>query len=275
MVYPDSFSLKNKTAVVTGGGGGLGSAIADGLARAGARLALTGLTEDRAARAAEQCRKHGCDARAYVLNVLEEPAVRDGAQRILDDFGHVDVLVNCVGGNIAAATTGPDRSFFETAPAELRAVLDLNLVGGVIQPCQAFGRAMADNPGGGAIINISSMAADRPLTRVLGYSAAKAAVNNFTKWLAVHLAQEYSPQLRVNAVAPGFFLTEQNRFLLQDEAGALTERGKQILAQTPMARFGEPGDLAGAVVWLASDAARFVTGAVIPVDGGFSAYAGV
>ena len=275
-MQPDSFSLKDKTAVVTGGGGGLGSAIAEGLAGAGARLALTGLTEARAALAADRCRVQGCDdARSYVLNVLDERSVHEGAQRILDDFGRVDVLVNCVGGNVAAATTGPDRSFFETAPAELRAVLDLNLVGGVIQPCQAFGRAMAENEAGGAIINISSMAADRPLTRVLGYSAAKAAVNNFTKWLAVHLAQEYSPQLRVNAVAPGFFLTDQNRFLLQDEAGALTDRGRQILAQTPMARFGEPGDLAGAVVWLASDAARFVTGAVIPVDGGFSAYAGV
>ena len=269
------FSLDGKTAVVTGGGGGLGSAIAHGLARAGARLALTGLTIDRATVAAERCRQHDCDARAYVLNVLDEASLHEGAQRILDDFGKVDILVNCVGGNIAAATTGPGRTFFETAPADLRAVLDLNLVGGVIQPCQAFGRAMAANSTGGAIINISSMAADRPLTRVLGYSAAKAAVNNFTKWLAVHLAQEYSPQLRVNAVAPGFFLTDQNRFLLQDETGQLTDRGRQILAQTPMARFGEPDDLAGAVVWLASDAARFVTGAVIPVDGGFSAYAGV
>ncbi|MFN3763434.1 MAG: SDR family oxidoreductase, partial [Anaerolineae bacterium] len=185
-----------------------------------------------------------------------------------------DILVNLTGGNVPEATVGPDRPFFDLPPEALERVVALNLFGGAVLPCQVFAQQMVEK-GEGVIINIASMAALRPLTRVVGYAAAKAAVVNFTQWLAVHLAQEYSPRIRVNAIAPGFFLTRQNRYLLLDEGGNLTPRGQAILAHTPMGRFGAPEDLIGTVVWLASPASRFVTGAVIPVDGGFNAYAGV
>jgi len=172
------------------------------------------------------------------------------------------------------ATTAPDRSFFDLPADALRAVFDLNLLG-TLFPCQIFGRLMAEQ-GEGVILNITSMAAFRPLTRIPAYSAAKAGVSNFTRWLAVHMAQEYAPRIRVNAIAPGFFLTEQNRFLLTDrESGELTARGETIIAHTPMGRFGRPEDLLGAALWLLSPASAFVTGVVVPVDGGFSAFGGV
>jgi len=178
------------------------------------------------------------------------------------------------GGNHPNATTGPDISFFDLDLEAIRKVLDLNLTGTIL-PSQIFGRYMAEK-GEGIILNVSSMNAFRPLTKVPAYSAAKAAVSNFTQWLAVHLAQEYSQQIRVNAIAPGFFLTEQNRFLLTDkDSGELTPRGETIRAHTPMDRFGQPEDLIGAVLWLLSPASKFVTGIVVPVDGGFSAYSGV
>jgi NAD(P)-dependent dehydrogenase (short-subunit alcohol dehydrogenase family) len=183
-------------------------------------------------------------------------------------------LINAAGGNHPGATTGPERSFFDIPEAALRHVVDLNLVGSIL-PSQVFGRMMADE-GEGVIINISSMSAYRPLTRTIAYSASKAAVTNFTQWLAVHMAQEYSPKIRVNALAPGFFHTSQNHFLLFDQkTGALTPRGKTIIDHTPMKRFGNPEDLLGGLFWLLSPAAEFVTGAVIPIDGGFSAFSGV
>lgn len=209
------------------------------------------------------------------MDVFHEASVAETARSILEQFGQIDILVNCVGGNRPNATTSPDRTFFDLTENALEEVIRLNFLGGTVLPCRHFGRSMVNNPNGGSIINISSMAAWLPLTRVAGYSAAKAAVENFTKWLAVHLAQEHGRKVRVNAIAPGFFRTDQNRFLLEDEQGKLTERGRVILERTPLGRFGEPEDLAGAAVWLASDASRFVTGAVIPVDGGFSAYSGV
>jgi NAD(P)-dependent dehydrogenase (short-subunit alcohol dehydrogenase family) len=218
------------------------------------------------------------EARDRVLIVAADVLDRDALRRAHDDilaaWGPVDGLVNGAGGNRPEATTNPDRRFFDLSADALRWVFDLNLVGTVL-PSQVFGRGMADR-GAGVILNISSMAAQLPLTRVAGYSAAKAGVDNFTRWLAVHMAQEYSPRIRVNAVAPGFFQTEQNRFLLTDAGtGALTPRGQAIIAHTPMARFGEPADLLGAVLWLLSPAAAFVTGVVVPVDGGFSAFSGV
>ena len=188
----------------------------------------------------------------------------------------MDILVNAAGGNLPTATTAPQQRFFDLPLEALDNVIKLNLFAGAILPAQVFGRAMAEHSAGGVILNISSMNALRPLTRIPGYSAAKAAVSNFTQWLAVHMAQEYNPRIRVNALAPGFFLTDQNRFLLTESAtGELTERGQTILAHTPMARFGQPDDLAGTVVWLCSDAAAFVTGVVLPIDGGFSAFSGV
>ena len=210
------------------------------------------------------------------MNAFQKASIQACCDAILADYGRVDVLVNAVGGNMKDATTSPDTSFFDLPAEALMKVVDLNLVGGTIVPSQVFGRSMKDNPDGGSIVNISSMNAIRPLTRIPGYSAAKAAVSNFTQWLAVHVAQEYTTKLRVNGIAPGFFLTDQNRFLLTDEkTGALTPRGQTIMAHTPMGRFGDPEDLVGVTVWLASDAARFVTGIVVPVDGGFSAFAGV
>jgi NAD(P)-dependent dehydrogenase (short-subunit alcohol dehydrogenase family) len=270
------FSLKGKTAVVTGGGGVLGGAIAAGLANAGAAVAIGDLLPDMAERCAKEIRGTGGQARGYAMDVFKADTIHKCCDDVLRDFGTIDILVNAVGGNMKGATTAPEQSFFQIPADALNKVMDLNLIGGVVVPSQVFVKAMLKNPNGGSIINVSSMNAFRPLTRIPGYSAAKAAVSNFTQWLAVHLAQEYSPIMRVNAIAPGFFLTEQNRFLLTDkEKGNLTDRGRTIINHTPMGRFGNPEDLIGAVVWLASDASRFVTGIILPVDGGFSAFSGV
>ena len=190
------------------------------------------------------------------------------------DFEEIDILVNCAGGNREDATTSEKLSFFDLPLSALEKVINLNLFGGAILPSQVFGKNMIKNKSA-SIINISSMNALRPLTRIPGYSAAKAAVSNFTQWLAVHFAQEYNKNLRVNAIAPGFFLTAQNRFLLLDKDENLTPRGKTIIAHTPMGEFGRPEDLIGVCIWLAADASRFVTGTVIPIDGGFSAFSGV
>jgi NAD(P)-dependent dehydrogenase (short-subunit alcohol dehydrogenase family) len=207
-------------------------------------------------------------------NVLETESVRRAVDTVLERFGSIHALVNGAGGNSPQATTSSDLSFFDLPVESLRFVLDLNLLGTMI-PSQIVGRHMAKR-GDGVILNISSMNALRPLTRIPAYSAAKAGVSNFTQWLAVHMAQNYSPRIRVNAIAPGFFLTEQNRFLLTDrETGELTPRGQTIIAHTPAGRFGRPEDLTGAVVWLLSPAAEFVTGIVLPIDGGFQAFSGV
>lgn len=270
------FGLGGKVAVVTGGGGVLGGAMADGLAGAGARVAIADVRLDMAEAAARRIAAQGGEARGYRMDAFSRESIEGCCEAVFADFGCVDILLNAVGGNMKGATTSPEQSFFDLPSDALQKVFDLNVVAGVIVPCQVFARRMKDNPNGAAIINISSMNAFRPLTRIPGYSAAKAAVSNFTQWLAVHLAQEYGPKLRVNAIAPGFFLTDQNRFLLSDEkTGELTARGKTIIAHTPMGKFGEPGDLVGVTLWLASDASSFVTGIVVPVDGGFSAFSGV
>jgi NAD(P)-dependent dehydrogenase (short-subunit alcohol dehydrogenase family) len=207
-------------------------------------------------------------------DVLKEEMVKNAVNRILNETGRIDCLVNAAGGNNPKATTNPATKFFDLPSDALKMVFDLNLLGTII-PSQIVARHMAEKKRG-VILNVSSMAAERPLTRVVAYSAAKSAVNNFTQWLAVHMAQEYSPNIRVNAIAPGFFLTKQNKFLLTDETtGALTERGKKIIDHTPRARFGAPEDLLGATLWLLSPLSKFVTGIVVPVDGGFSAYSGV
>jgi NAD(P)-dependent dehydrogenase (short-subunit alcohol dehydrogenase family) len=257
------FSLEDRVAVVTGASGVLGGAIARGLAEAGARV---GLLARRREPLEELARTLGESAVVLEADVLDAAQLERARATVLDHWGRVDILVNAAGGNVPAATVG-ERSFFELPVAALDEVVKLNFHGTVL-PCQIFG-ALID---GGSIVNISSMAAQRALTRVVGYGAAKAAVENLTRWLAVELAPR---GVRVNAVAPGFFVGDQNRALLLDESGALTARGERIVAATPAGRFGEPDELAGTVIWLCSAAASFVTGVVIPVDGGFNAFGGV
>jgi NAD(P)-dependent dehydrogenase (short-subunit alcohol dehydrogenase family) len=257
------FSLEDRVAVVTGASGVLGGAIARGLAEAGARV---GLLARRREPLEELARSLGEAAVVLEADVLDAAQLERARATVLDHWGRVDILVNAAGGNVPAATVG-ERSFFELPVAALDEVVKLNFHGTVL-PCQIFG-ALID---GGSIVNISSMAAHRALTRVVGYGAAKAAVENLTRWLAVELAPR---GVRVNAVAPGFFVGDQNRALLLDESGALTARGERIVAATPAGRFGEPDELAGTVIWLCSAAASFVTGVVIPVDGGFNAFGGI
>jgi NAD(P)-dependent dehydrogenase (short-subunit alcohol dehydrogenase family) len=267
------FDLTGKTAVVIGGGSVLGGNMAWGLGKAGAELAI--VSRKNAGQTVEMLKSKRIKAKAYSADAMNKESVAQCCQEILNDFKTVDILLNCVGGNQKEATTSPDQAFFDIPLDVMGKVVALNLFAGAIVPAQVFAKEMVKNPKGGSIINVSSMNAFRPLTRIAGYSAAKAAVSNFTQWLAVHLAKEYNPKLRVNAIAPGFFLTEQNNFLLKNINGGLTDRGKDIIAHTPMGRFGNPEDLEGTVVWLASDASEFVTGIVVPVDGGFSAYSGV
>lgn len=265
--------MKGKVAVITGGAGVLCAAIAEGLAREGVKIALLDIDKEKAEKALDLVRAAGSEGLAVKTSVLSREELEQAAEKILSTFGRVDILINGAGGNSPKATTGPDRSFFDLPEDGARFVFDLNFMGTFLA-CQVFGKVMAERKEG-VILNIASMNAIRPLTRIPAYSAAKAAVVNFTQWLAVHLAQTYSPYIRVNAIAPGFFLTAQNRFLLQDEEGELTPRGKQIIDHTPMGRFGEPEDLVGTVLWLVSPRSRFVHGIVVPIDGGFSAYSGV
>lgn len=267
------YDFTGRTAVMTGGTGVLGAAVVRALAGCGANVAV--LARNQAKGDALVASAPG-PGKAIVVpgDVLDRASIEQAAQSVKAQFGRIDCLINGAGGNHPKATTKPDLSFFNLPEEALRFAIDLNILGTIL-PCQVFGRLMAEQKEG-VILNFSSMSSYRPMTRVVGYSAAKAAVNNFTYWLAVHLAQEYSPSIRVNAIAPGFFLTEQNRFLLTEkETGKLTARGQSIINHTPMGRFGEPEDLLGAILWLLSPASAFVTGTVVPVDGGFSAFSGV
>lgn len=262
-----------RSVVITGGTGVLCSAMAKALVGCGANVAVLVRSLEKGEALLAEVEGPG---RAIIVqgDVLQADTLQQAVKTVLEEFGRVDGLINGAGGNSPEATTRPDLTFFNLPEQALRYVFELNMLGTIL-PCQVFGRQMAEQ-GEGVILNVSSMSAMRPLTRVIGYSAAKAGINNFTQWLAVHLAQQYSPRLRVNAVAPGFFLTEQNRSLLTDTTtGDLTARGQSIVAHTPMGRFGDPEDLLGAVLWLMSPASAFVTGIVVPVDGGFSAFSGV
>ena len=271
------FDLKGRNAVVLGGGGILGTSISEGLAEAGANIAVCDLKADIALILAKKIESdYRVKARGYKVDAMNIDSLKGVCAEILKEFGAVNILVNAVGGNMKEATTSETQSFFDLPNAALRKVVDLNLMAGAILPSQIFGREMANSSDDGSIINISSMNYYRPLTRTPGYSAAKAAVSNFTQWLAVDMAQVYGEKIRVNAIAPGFFLTDQNRFLLTDPAtGELKPRGNKIIQHTPMGRFGQPADLIGTLIWLASDASKFVTGITVPVDGGFSSYSGV
>jgi NAD(P)-dependent dehydrogenase (short-subunit alcohol dehydrogenase family) len=268
------YDFTGRSIIITGGAGILGGEIACALVGCGAKVAILDRDPALAQRLMKRFETSVGEAIVVYADVLNRQSLEKARQTVLDSFGRIDCLINSAGGNKPDATTGPDRSFFEIPEEALRFVFELNITGTILAS-QVFGRPMADQ-GEGIILNFSSMSAFRPLTRIMGYSAAKSAVSNFTAWLAVHLAQNYSPRIRVNAVAPGFFLTDQNRYLLTEkETGQLTARGQSIIGHTPMGRFGQPEDLLGTVLWLLSPASAFVTGIVVPVDGGFQAFAGV
>jgi len=270
------YDFTDRTILVTGGAGVIGIEISRMLVECNANVVILSRNAERGEKSISEINKEiKSNGRAIYIHgdVLNTDTLHHANETIHSQFGEVDILINAAGGNHPSATTSADLSFFDLPLDALRHVDQLNLLGTIL-PCQVIGRGMAER-GEGVILNVSSMNAFRPLTRTVGYAAAKAAVSNFTQWLAVHMAREYSPRIRVNAIAPGFFVGEQNRHLLLNEDGSLTERGATIVAHTPMGRFGTPEDLLGATMWLISPAAAFVTGIVLPIDGGFSAFSGV
>lgn len=268
-----NFGLAGKTAVITGGAGVLGSEIAKDLALNGVKVAILGHSGDKAQIIADEINRAGGTAIACNADVLNKESLISARNFVENNFRHLDILINGAGGNKIEATTSENNSFFDIDLESLKWVFDLNVMGAILTT-QIFGELFIESQKG-CVINISSMAAYHPLTKTVAYSGAKAAVSNFTQWMAVHFNQNYSVNIRVNAVAPGFLLTKQNRFLMEDENGAPTVRGRKVLEKTPMNRYGKPSEISGAILWLCSEAASFVNGAIIPVDGGFSAYWGV
>jgi NAD(P)-dependent dehydrogenase (short-subunit alcohol dehydrogenase family) len=268
----ESFSLAGRIAVVTGGYGVIGGTIASALAESQARVVIVGRRREAAERKAEQIRQAGGDAVVVTGDVLDEQQMRAARDEIIATFGQIDILFNGAGGNVARARNDT-KPIFEVPLDAFEEVLRLNLHGTLV-PSMIFGESMAAN-GKGSIVNVSSMAATQAMSGVLGYSIAKAGIDNLTKWLAVEMARKHSGRVRVNAIAPGFFVSEQNRNVLVKPDGSPTDRAKTIVGKTPMGRFGDPDELVGAVRWLSSDAASFVTGTIIPIDGGFSAFSGV
>lgn len=269
------YDFSGKVAVILGGSGVLCSELARALGQQGAAVVVVGHTRmAKAQEVAQAIGAAGGQAVAWSANVLDKQSLKALAEKTIETFGRVDILINGAGGAKKEATTSEQLSFFDLSEEAVRWVFDLNFMGTFL-PSQIFGRYLVEQDSG-VILNFSSFGVDRPLTRSVAYSAAKAAVVNFTQWLAVHISQEYSPAIRVNAIMPGFFLTEQNRFLLLDEeTGELTERGQRIIAHTPLGRFGQPEDLVGPALMLLSDVAKFVHGTVVVVDGGISSYGGV
>lgn len=269
-----NFSLNGKVAVITGGAGILCSEMAYEIAESGAKVAVLDLFKDKADLVADRINSKGGTAIGVGANVLDKNSLEDAKNEVLKAFDRVDILINGAGGNKKEATTSDDMSFFGLPADAMQWVFNLNFMGTVLTT-QVFGELFSKQSSG-CVINISSMSAISPLTNTIAYSAAKAAVSNFTQWMAVHFNQKYSTKIRVNAIAPGFLLTDQNRYLLTDlKTGESTSRGGDIIRNTPMARYGTPDELVGAVIWLASEAASFVNGAIIPIDGGFSAFSGV
>ena len=272
------FDLTGKTAVVTGASGAIGGALAAGLAHAGADVVICyGHNKEKAEALKAKLESEGVKSRLAVSQVEsnDAAAVAAHAAWVAKEFGHIDIVVNCAGGNVAAALTGPGKTFFDLDIEPLEQVMHLNFFGGCIFPCMYYGREMIKNANGGSIINISSMNAFRPLEGRPGYAAAKAAVTNFTQWLSTHVAKECNPAVRVNAIAPGFVPNARMLRSLYNEDGTYTERGQKIISHTPMGRLGKTEDLVGTCIWYASDASAYVTGTVTPVDGGFHAYSGV
>lgn len=273
MGFSDLFSLEGKKIAFSGATGVLGKTMALHLAGEGAEILILGRTPEKVQELVLEINSKGGKSSGYSADVTDEESLQKVAQLIESQHYRIDVLINSAGGNMPGAVVRPDQNFLDLDTDSLKKVMDLNYLGTVL-PIKALLPLMLKH-GKGNILNISSMAANRPMTRVMGYASAKAAIDNLTKWLSVELAQKHGPEFRVNAIAPGFFLTEQNRTLLTETDGSLTQRGNQIITHTPMNRFGKPEDLLGALQWLCSDASAFVTGTIVAVDGGFSAYSGV
>ncbi|MBT30609.1 MAG: D-mannonate oxidoreductase [Thalassobius sp.] len=267
------FDVSGKVIVVTGGGGVLGGSMAEYLSENGAKIALLDLKAEPAEAKANELNEAGGDAIGLAANVLEKENLEKVNEQILEKWGRIDCLINAAGGNMPGATVSPDQTVFDVSIDAVRKVLDLNLMGSVI-PSLVFGKTMAEQKEG-SIINISSMAATHSISRVMGYSMAKAGIDMLTRWMALELASKFGAGLRVNAIAPGFFIGNQNRRLLTNEDGSYTERGQQVIQNTPMGRFGDKSELNGAVLYLCSEASQFVTGTIVPIDGGFSSYSGV
>lgn len=265
------FNIKDYVVVITGGTGVLGRAIAKYLALEGAKVAIMGRKEEVGHAIVDDICKAGGEASFYKTDVMDQTMVEQNCQDILDRYGRIDTLLNAAGGNQPGATITPDQTFFDLDAAQFQKVLNLNLTGTVI-PTQVFLKPMVE-AGKGSIINFSSMAAFRPMTRVCGYAAAKAGISNFTAYMATECAKKFGESIRVNAIAPGFFITEQNRSLLTNPDGSYTQRGQDVIRQTPFGRMGDPEELCGTIHYLMSDAAKFVTGTVAVVDGGFNCFA--
>lgn len=267
------FSIENKVAIVTGAGGVLGGSIARSFVKAGAKVVAMDIRQEQLDKRVEELRAEGGDVIGLIGNVLDIDSLRKAAEDIVAKWGRIDILVNVAGGNMPGATLAPDQPVFEMKIEDWNKVTNLNM-NGTVYPSLVFGEVMARQKEG-SIINISSMAAYSAITRVPGYSAAKTAVSNFTQWMAMEMAMKFGDKVRVNAIAPGFFIGDQNRAVLINPDGSLTERSKKVLAKTPMGRFGDITELNGVVQFLCSEAASFITGTVIPVDGGFSSFSGV
>ena len=269
----ENFSLKGKVIVVTGGTGVLGASFVKAIAQAGGSVVILGRNAEVAQNRADEINTSGGNAFAVVADVLNETALQNAKELILAKYGKIDGLVNAAGGNMPGAVVEPTASVFDLNMDSLKQVVDLNLFGTVI-PTQVFGQEIA-RTGSGSIVNISSMASQKAITKVLGYSMAKSAIDGYTKWFAVELANRYGDKIRMNAISPGFFLTEQNRNLLTNPDGSFKERGNLVIKQTPFKRFGTADELEGALIWLLSDASKFVTGSIVNVDGGFATFSGV
>lgn len=274
MDIPRCFELKGKVVILTGGAGVICSKLAKAIGECGAKLAILDISTDAMNKLSKELDDKNIEHITIKTDVLNKKSIENASMKILKKFKKVDILINGAGGNHPDATTGATQSFFDLKEEAIKFVFNLNFTG-TFMTSQVFGKFIAEQ-GKGVILNISSMNAFTPLTKIPAYSAAKAALSNFTQWLAVHMSRNYSTKIRVNAIAPGFLLTEQNRFLLTDKkSGKLTDRGQTIINHTPMGRFGEPEDLISTVLWLISPGSEFVHGAVIPIDGGFSAFSGV
>lgn len=267
------FSINDKVTIITGGYGVLGSSIARYMATQGAIIIILGRSEESGSALVDEIKAGGGEAISFTSDVLDLNMLQQNKKDILAEYGRIDILINIAGGNVPGATLAPDQPFFDMKIADWEKVTNLNL-NGTVYPSYIFGEAMAQQ-GYGNIINITSMAAYSAITRVPGYSVAKTGISNFTQWLATEMALKYGDKVRVNAIAPGFFIGNQNRAVLINPDGSLTERSQKVLAKTPMKRFGDITELNGAVQFLCSDAASFITGAILPVDGGFSAFSGV